>query len=33
MHNEGFVDDGEYNDLRKEIDRGLVNVHFAEFKL
>lgn len=32
LYQEGFVDKTEFEDLRKEIDRGIVNVHFNEFK-
>lgn len=32
LHEEGFVDGKDFEDLRKEIDRSLVNVHFNEFR-
>ena len=33
MFEEGFVDEGDYQELRKEIDRDLVKVHLNEYKL
>jgi hypothetical protein len=33
MYEEGFIDDLQYQALRKEIDVNLVNIHFAPLKL
>lgn len=33
MHEEGFIDDLQYQALRKEIDINLVSVHLAPLKL
>lgn len=33
MFEEGFIDDLQYQTLRKEIDVNLVNVHFTQLKL
>jgi len=33
MHEEGFIDDLQYQTLRKEIDVNLVSVHLTPLKL
>ena len=33
LHEEGFVDDTDYNTLRKEIDQSMVAVQIHDFEL